>query len=209
MNDALINGICVVLGAFGGRVYTLMASHIANKAKRDEAEIAYKAKRDEADAKLKELEIRLKYSNDQKELYKAIAKDGIVVLERVTNEKLISEGNLPIVPMADVLANHHSLVTEEGKESADYETMKAAVAAARLILGFQAKEPGEMETEEQRAARLAEEAKALPHDTPQGLGTRLTTTQVDQLNQKIDKALDKVDKVPEKVVEKLKEEGEV
>lgn len=190
MSDFAINAICTLVGGLFGGLLAHMGTAIANRAKRDEAEI-----------KLKELELRLKYEHDQKESYKAIAKDGIVVLERVTNEKLASEGKPTIVRMADVLANHHSLVTKEGKESAEFETMKAQMAAARLILDFPPKEPGEVETEEQRAARLTAEAKSAPKETSETLGARLTTVQIDQLHKKIEK-------VPDAVVEKLKEEGE-
>lgn len=213
MNDSAVD---VIFGVFGGSLISLLASYIIYRGKRDADEIAYRVKRDsdelayktrqaEADAQLRELELRLKYSNDRGNSYKAIGEDAVDVLEKATNERLISRGDAPITPMAAVLANHHSLVTQEELDSANFETMKAQVAAARKALELPPKEPGEVESEDQRTVRLAEEAKIQPRD----LGGRLTTVLVDRLDQKLDKALEKADELPNAVVDEIekREEG--
>lgn len=212
MSEAAAN---IIFGVFGGSLISLVGSYLFYRSKRDADELAYKIKRDadeiaykmkqaEADAHLRELELRLKYSNDRGNSYKSIGEDAVDVLEKATNERLISRGDAPIVPMAAVLANHHSLVTQEELDSANFETMKAQVAAARKALNFPPKEPGEVESEEQRTVRLAEEAKIQPRD----LGGRLTTVLVDRLDKKLDKALEKADDMPNAVADEIENRQE-
>src|ERR1700684_4380576 len=92
----------------------------------------------------------------QRDSYRQMNDESVRALESVVNAKRAASGKLPFAPLAAVVPEHSSPVTEKQQTVADIATVRAKLTAAKMELGL----PPRDETEEERTKRIADELAA-------------------------------------------------
>lgn len=104
---------------------------------------------------------QLNEKENETKSYKEISIEVTRHIETLANAKRAAEGKPPFKPVAPVVAEHSSPMTDEQKRAAELQTIRAQVVAASLILDLPAREQAPDETAEQRVERLVKEKLAV------------------------------------------------
>lgn len=94
------------------------------------------------------LEERLKDKVEANKSLKEMLHEAVAVAEVYVNEKRAGVGMGPFTKLAPVVPEHSSPVSEKQQETADLQTLRASLTAAKLELGMPARESGPPEAKE-------------------------------------------------------------